>query len=199
VRIIINMTKDKIKTWLTNFYKTNCWAIDEGFQSGIFKVGIFNGVFMDSESEEPHYYTLEEFIKNFKYLTDVEFEEKNMGNYNSLEDFLDDWDITKEQYENVNKKNFSILANFCERLDKINFATDRSKTIEDISQNIVYKIDNGGWQGYVILKYIDGAKYYLSKLAKNIKDSTWNADHTYAKHYKSKERALEVLKKFEEK
>ncbi len=49
------------------------------------------------------------------------------------------------------------------------------------------------WQGYDVYMIEDGKKYYLSKLAKNVVDSDWSSDHTYAKHWKDESRAEEIV------
>lgn len=48
-------------------------------------------------------------------------------------------------------------------------------------------------KGFEVCMIEDGKKYYLSKLAKNIEDSSWSSDFTYAKHWKDKSRAEEVV------
>ena len=48
-------------------------------------------------------------------------------------------------------------------------------------------------KGFEVCMIKDGKKYYLSKLAKNVIDSDWSSDHTYAKHWKDKSRAEEVV------
>ena len=51
-------------------------------------------------------------------------------------------------------------------------------------------------KGFEVCMIEDGKKYYLSKLAKNVVDSDWSSDHTYAKHWKDKSRAEEVVDMF---
>ena len=48
-------------------------------------------------------------------------------------------------------------------------------------------------KGFEVCMIEDGKKYYLSKLAKNIVDSDWSSDHTYAKHWKDESKAEEVV------
>lgn len=63
-------------------------------------------------------------------------------------------------------------------------------------KEIEYYVGDETWQGFEIVKMENGKKFYLSKLAKNIKDSTWSSDHTYAKHFKNKSRAEEIVDEF---
>ena len=48
-------------------------------------------------------------------------------------------------------------------------------------------------KGFEVCMIEDGKKYYLSKLAKNVVDSDWSSDHTYAKHWKDESKAEEVV------
>lgn len=63
-------------------------------------------------------------------------------------------------------------------------------------KEIEYSIGDETWQGFEIIKMENGKKFYLSKLAKNIENSTWNSDHTYAKHFKNKSKAEEIVDEF---
>ena len=63
-------------------------------------------------------------------------------------------------------------------------------------KEIEYHVGDETWQGFEIVKMENGKKFYLSKLAKNIENSTWSSDHTYAKHFKNKSRAEEIVDEF---
>ena len=57
-----------------------------------------------------------------------------------------------------------------------------------------YFVGYENYRGHAIYKIDkDGNKFYLSKLARNIKDSSWNSDYLYAKHWKNKSRAEEIV------
>lgn len=48
-------------------------------------------------------------------------------------------------------------------------------------------------KGFEVCMIEDGKKYYLSKLTKNVVDSDWSSDHTYAKHWKDESKAEEIV------
>lgn len=58
-----------------------------------------------------------------------------------------------------------------------------------------YYVSDESWQGFKIIKEENGKKFYLSKLAKNIKDSTWTSDSTCAKYFKNESKAEDIVDK----
>lgn len=64
---------------------------------------------------------------------------------------------------------------------------------ESLKESKEFFVGSKTWQGYEVCMIEDGKKYYLSKLAKNIEDSSWSSDHTYAKRWKDESRAEEVV------
>lgn len=59
-----------------------------------------------------------------------------------------------------------------------------------------YYLGSESWQGFEICMIEDGRKFYLYKLGKDIKNSSWGSDHSYAKHIKNKKRAQEIVDMF---
>ena len=66
-----------------------------------------------------------------------------------------------------------------------------SKSLKE--DKIEYYVSDESYQGFKVVKVENGKKFYLSKLAKNIEDSTWNSDHTYAKYFKNESKAQEIV------
>lgn len=64
---------------------------------------------------------------------------------------------------------------------------------KSLKESIEYFVGDKTAKGFEVCMIEDGKKYYLSKLAKNIEDSSWSSDHTYAKHWKDKSRAEEIV------
>ena len=64
---------------------------------------------------------------------------------------------------------------------------------ESLKESKEFFVGSKTWQGYDVYMIEDGKKYYLSKLAKNIEDSSWSSDFTYAKHWKDESRAEEIV------
>lgn len=64
---------------------------------------------------------------------------------------------------------------------------------ESLKESKEFFVGDKTAKGFEVCMIEDGKKYYLSKLAKNIEDSSWSSDHTYAKHWKDKSRAEEVV------
>ena len=56
-----------------------------------------------------------------------------------------------------------------------------------------YYVSDESWQGFKIIMEENGKKFYLSKLAKNVNDSTWTSDSTYAKYFKNERKAEEIV------
>ena len=64
---------------------------------------------------------------------------------------------------------------------------------ESLKESKEFFVGDKTAKGFEVCMIKDGKKYYLSKLAKNIEDSSWSSDYTYAKHWKDKSRAEEVV------
>ena len=64
---------------------------------------------------------------------------------------------------------------------------------ESLKESKEFFVGDETAKGFEVYMIEDGKKYYLSKLAKNIEDSSWSSDHTYAKHWKDESRAEEVV------
>ena len=72
----------------------------------------------------------------------------------------------------------------------------RVKPITESAEGKEYFVGNETAKGFEVCMIENGKKYYLSKLAKNLEDSSWSSDHTYAKHWKDKSKAEEVVNRF---
>lgn len=64
---------------------------------------------------------------------------------------------------------------------------------ESLKESKEFFVGDKTAKGFEVCMIEDGKKYYLSKLAKNVVDSDWSSDHTYAKHWKDESRAEEVV------
>ena len=64
---------------------------------------------------------------------------------------------------------------------------------KSLKELIEYFVGDKTVKGFEVCMIEDGKKYYLSKLAKNVADSDWSSDYTYAKHWKDKSRAEEIV------
>ena len=64
---------------------------------------------------------------------------------------------------------------------------------ESLKESKEFFVGDKTTKGFEVCMIEDGKKYYLSKLAKNVVDSDWSSDHTYAKHWKDESKAEEVV------
>lgn len=64
---------------------------------------------------------------------------------------------------------------------------------ESLKESKEFFVGDKTAKGFEVCMIEDGKKYYLSKLAKNVVDSDWSSDHTYAKHWKDESKAEEVV------
>lgn len=64
---------------------------------------------------------------------------------------------------------------------------------ESLKESKEFFVGDKTSQGFEVCMIEDGKKYYLSKLAKNVVDSDWSSDHTYAKHWKDESKAEEIV------
>ena len=64
---------------------------------------------------------------------------------------------------------------------------------ESLKESKEFFVGDKTAKGFEVCMIEDGKKYYLSKLAKNVADSDWSSDYTYAKHWKDESRAEEVV------
>lgn len=75
----------------------------------------------------------------------------------------------------------------------VDFYKDNKMFKESLKESKEFFVGDKTLKGFEVCMIDDGKKYYLSKLAKNVVDSSWSSDHTYAKHWKDKSRAEEVV------
>ena len=64
---------------------------------------------------------------------------------------------------------------------------------ESLKESKEFFVGDKTAKGFEVCMIEDGKKYYLSKLAKNVVDSDWSSDYTYAKHWKDESKAEEVV------
>lgn len=68
---------------------------------------------------------------------------------------------------------------------KLYIYSPNNRLLESLKESEnTYFIGGENYQGFEVCMIENGKKYYLSKLARNIVDSSWSSDHTYAKHFK---------------
>jgi len=121
----------------------------------------------------------------------MDFEVKNRKEYCKKllgKDYFSDnrcWDYLSDiVYEIENDIGSMIMKSIKERSE------ENKKSLKESKE---FFVGSKTWQGYEVCMIEDGKKYYLSKLAKNVADSDWSSDHTYAKHWKDKSRAEEIV------
>ena len=81
-----------------DIYRNNMCGTKEFVEDGMifpYFVGVFNGVVIGSDNQQPRYMTEEEFCKE----NDFDFDTAKP--YATLEEFLENWYLTTEQYNRV--------------------------------------------------------------------------------------------------
>lgn len=112
-----------------------------------------------------------------------------------------DYFVVAENYELYGDENEALISwmngdylDDVSQSDAEEYFDDFYKKDKKINESIEkYFVGSKTWQGYDVYMIEDGKKYYLSKLAKNIEDSSWSSDFTYAKHWKDKSRVEEIV------
>lgn len=122
----------------------------------------------------------------------MDFEVKNRKEYCKKllgKDYFSDnrcWDYLSDVVYEIENDIGSMIIN-----ESITERSEENK--KSLKESKEFFVGSKTWQGYDVYMIEDGKKYYLSKLAKNIEDSSWSSDHTYAKHWKDKSRAEEIV------
>ena len=80
---------------------------------------------------------------------------------------------------------------FHEYKQEYNLLTESKKKSLKESEN-TYFVGPENYQGCYVCMMKDDKKYYLSKLARNIVDSSWSSDHTYGRRFK-RNKAEEIV------
>ena len=112
-----------------------------------------------------------------------------------------DYFVVAENYELYGDENEALISwmngNYLDDVsqsDAEEYFDDFYKKDKKINESVEkYFVGDETVKGFEVCMVEDGKKYYLSKLAKNVVDSDWSSDHTYAKHWKDKSRAEEVV------
>ena len=122
----------------------------------------------------------------------MDFEIKNRKEYCKKllgKDYFSDnrcWDYLSDVVYEIENDIGSMIIN-----ESITERSEENK--KSLKESKEFFVGSKTWQGYDVYMIEDGKKYYLSKLAKNIEDSSWSSDFTYAKHWKDKSRAEEIV------
>ena len=112
-----------------------------------------------------------------------------------------DYFVVAENYELYGDENEALISwmngNYLDDVsqsDAEEYFDDFYKKDKKINESVEkYFVGDKTAKGFEVCMIEDGKKYYLSKLAKNVVDSDWSSDHTYAKHWKDKSRAEEIV------
>ena len=112
-----------------------------------------------------------------------------------------DYFVVAENYELYGDENEALISwmngdylDDVSQSDAEEYFDDFYKKDKKINESVEkYFVGDETAKGFEVCMIEDGKKYYLSKLAKNVVDSDWSSDHTYAKHWKNKSRAEEVV------
>ena len=112
-----------------------------------------------------------------------------------------DYFVVAENYELYGDENEALISwmngdylDDISQSDAEEYFDDFYKKDKKINESVEkYFVGDETAKGFEVCMMEDGKKYYLSKLAKNVVDSDWSSDHTYAKHWKDKSRAEEIV------